>query len=208
MPRSSRVPTHSGTSAGPPGASLSPAEFAERFEAAAGILGTLAAGVLADRSRAEDVLQEACVIALQKLQQFRTETSFTAWMGRIVRFVALNHLRSQIRRRVVGDENEFAEHFASPKVRELELPVGEGGQLTGDQGHFDDELVQAMGELRPTARACLLLKVVSELEYAQIGRVLGIPEGTAMSHVHRARRALRERLERDSGTSRAMGEAT
>jgi len=208
MPRSSRVPTHSATSAGPSSASLSPTEFADRFEAAAGILWTLAAGVLADRSQAEDVLQEACVIALQKLHQFQTETSFTAWMGRIVRFVALNHLRSRIRRRVVGDENELAEHFASPKGRELELLVGDGGQLTGDQGHFDDELAQALGELRPTARACLLLKVVSELEYGQIARVLGIPEGTAMSHVHRARGALRERLDRDSGTSRAVGEAT
>lgn len=208
MPRSSSVPTHSGTSAGPPGAILSPAEFAERFEAAAGVLWTLAAGVLGDRSQAEDVLQEACVIALQKLHQFRAETSFTAWMGRIVRFVALNHLRSRTRRRVVGDEYELAESVASPRVRELEPPVGEGGQLTGDRGHFDDELAQALGELRPTARACLLLKVVSELDYSQIGRVLGIPEGTAMSHVHRARRALRERLERDSGTPRAVGEAT
>ncbi len=208
MPRSSRVPTPSDTSAGPPGASLSPTEFAERFEAAAGILWTLAAGVLGDRSQAEDVLQEGCVIALQRLHQFRKETSFTAWMGRIVRFVALNHLRSRVRRRVVGDENELVEHSASPRARELELLVDDAGQLTGDQGHFDDELVQALGELRPTARACLMLKVVSELEYAQIGRVLGIPEGTAMSHVHHARRALRERLERDSGASRAVGEAT
>jgi len=208
MPRSSCVPSHSGTSAGPPGASLSPTEFAERFEASAGILWTLAAAVLGDRSQAGDVLQEACVIALQKLQQFRPETSFTAWMGRIVRFVALNHLRSRVRRRVVGDENELAEHFAAPKVRELEPLVGEAGQLTGDHGHFDDELVQALGELRPKARACLLLKVVSELEYAQIGRMLGIAEGTAMSHVHRARRALRERLERNSGASRAIGDAS
>ncbi len=208
MPRSSRVPTPSDTGAGPPGASLSPTEFAERFEAAGGILWTLAAGVLGDRSQAEDVLQEGCVIALQKLHQFRKETSFTAWMGRIVRFVALNHLRSRVRRRVVGDENELVEHSASPRARELELLVDDPGQLTGDQGHFDDELVQALGELRPTARACLMLKVVSELEYARIGRVLGIPEGTAMSHVHRARRALRERLEGDSGASRAVGEAT
>ena len=109
-------------------------------------LWTLATAVLADRSQAEDVLQEACVIALQKLDQFQTETSFTAWMGRIVRFVALNHLRSRIRRRVVGDENELAEHFVSPKVRELELLVGEGGQLTGDQGHQEEHGHQGHGQ--------------------------------------------------------------
>lgn len=208
MPRSSRVPTPADHSAGPPGASLSPPEFAERFEAAAGILWTLAAGVLGNRSQAEDVLQEACVIALQKLHQFDTETSFTAWMGRIVRFVALNHVRSRARRRPLEDERALAELRSSTGTRELDPPVGERGQLAGDHGHFDDELVQALQGLRPTARACLLLKSVSELEYAEIGRVLGIPEGTAMSHVHRARRALRERLGADAEGARTVGEAS
>ena len=51
----------------------------------------------------------------------------------------------------------------------------------------------------PMARACLLLRAVQDLDYSELSRLLGIPEGTAMSHVHRARNALRRALA-DRGT--------
>jgi RNA polymerase sigma-70 factor (ECF subfamily) len=43
-------------------------------------------------------------------------------------------------------------------------------------------------------RTCLVLRVVHGLAYSEISSALDIPEGTAMSHVHRSRLALRERL--------------
>jgi DNA-directed RNA polymerase specialized sigma24 family protein len=46
-----------------------------------------------DRSEAHYLLQEASVIALEKLGSSRSGPSFEAWMGRIVRLVALNRLR-------------------------------------------------------------------------------------------------------------------
>ena len=51
-------------------------------------------------------------------------------------------------------------------------------------------MLGALGRLEETARACLLLRVVLDLPYQEISRSLGIPQGTAMSHVHRARRAM------------------
>ena len=63
-----------------------------------------------------------------------------------------------------------------------------------------DDLVAALMDLRPTARACLLLKVVLELDHKTIASTLGIPEGTAMSHVHRARQAMLKSLSPDSPT--------
>ncbi|MEO0587563.1 MAG: RNA polymerase sigma factor, partial [Planctomycetota bacterium] len=65
---------------------------------------------------------------------------------------------------------------------------------SGDQLAFDDAVVAALGGLEPTARACLLLKTVHGHSYAEIGQMLGVPEGTAMSHVHRARKRMRETL--------------
>jgi RNA polymerase sigma-70 factor (ECF subfamily) len=53
----------------------------------------------------------------------------------------------------------------------------------------------ALETLEPTVRACLLLRVVAGMSYQQISGVLEIPEGTAMSHVFRARKALASRLE-------------
>ena len=52
-----------------------------------------------------------------------------------------------------------------------------------------------------TARSCLLLKTVMELEYREIAVLLDIAEGTAMSHVHRARNRMRELLGPRAGTT-------
>src|SRR5262245_38843036 len=70
-------------------------EFAARFQSEARVLWTVAAGVLGDAGEAEDVLQEAAMMALSRLDRFERDTSFLAWMAAFVRNVALNHLRKR-----------------------------------------------------------------------------------------------------------------
>ena len=48
-----------------------------------------------------------------------------------------------------------------------------------------------MKRLEETARTCLLLRTLRDMPYREISLLLDIPEGTAMSHVHRARQAMR-----------------
>lgn len=188
--------------------SLSPVEFAKAFERESQLFWYVAAGVLGGPGEAEDVLQEAALIALGKLDQFQRGTSFQAWMAQIVRFVALNHMRKRA-------HQSAAQRAAS--IEELErLPAPGGAASTqssdsilpdpalpretvlqnlhkledlGDR--FDDRVLAALRRVGETARTCLLLRTVSELEYREIAQVLEIPEGTAMSHVHRARAAMR-----------------
>ena len=75
------------------------------------------------------------------------------------------------------------------------LPViADDGQLLAGQDAFDDQVQGALGTLEEVPRACLLLKVVMELGYREIGRLLDIPEGTAMSHVHRSRKRMKAQL--------------
>jgi len=172
-------------------------QFAVRLQASARVLWTVAAGVLGNRSQVEDVLQEAALIGLQKLDQFRPDSNFTAWMARIVRFVALNQTRTRSRRRtfdsdpvLLDREPELARDVAGPGRPAVDLR----GELGPDDGAFDDELSGALAELKPMARSCLLLKTLLGLEYQEIADALDIPLGTAVSHVHRARRFLRQRL--------------
>ncbi len=167
---------------------LTSEEFAARFEESARVLWTLAAGIMGSRSQVEDVLQEAALIGLKRLDQFVPGTSFPAWMGRIVRLVALNQMRLQKRRKTHPADPDTLDHRAARAATEPR------GDLPMDGGSFDGDLASALQELKPTARACLLLKAVMEMEYREIGETLGIPVGTAMSHVHRARRYLRRRL--------------
>jgi RNA polymerase sigma-70 factor (ECF subfamily) len=171
---------------------LGPAEFAASFRECSPLLWTLAAGVLGARAEAPDVLQEACVIALAKLDSFERGTSFAAWMGQVVRFVALNHARRRAKS-ALADPVELDRAWSSPDTTPQPALTARGEFAPGAEP-FDDEVERALRTLAPVARTCVLLRTVQELEYAEIARFLGIPEGTAMSHVHRSRAALRALL--------------
>jgi RNA polymerase sigma-70 factor (ECF subfamily) len=187
---------------------LSADAFAEEFTACSRTLWCIAAGVLGKRDQADGVLQEGAMIALGKLDQFDPDTSFVAWMGRIVRFVALNHARRRQRRAACALDDEKIEAPEVPRASAdaaSAAPATARGELRPDQKCFDDDVCAALSTLDEIARACLLLRTLLDLPYREISLALDIPEGTAMSHVHRARRALRDRLrhrEPHRGTSR------
>jgi RNA polymerase sigma-70 factor (ECF subfamily) len=202
-PRTPYVPAlgsggHDGTT------TTTPFDFATEYQKAYRVLWVVAAGVLGRSAGAEDVLQETALLALKKVAQFEPGTHFVAWMAQMVRFVALNQLRKQTR----GAAAPLDETADTGRVRDLphraaprrdaeacvELRLGARGELPSSQRSFDDELMRALGGLTDVARACLLLRTVEGLDYEEIGRVLAIPEGTAMSHVHRSRMRLREQL--------------
>ncbi len=173
---------------------LTAEEFSEHFTRSSRALWCVAAAVLRSSASVEDVLQDAAIIGLAKRGQFRPGTSFTAWMGQIVRFVALNHARRGARSPVrASDPTLLGDHVVAE--RREPAPIDPRGELATDQASFGDEVVEALGDLGETQRACLLLRTVLDMPYAEIARVLDVPEGTAMSHVHRARRAMRDRLE-------------
>lgn len=185
-------------------ARLTPAEFAERLSGCSRSLWSIAAGVLADRSSAEDVVQDAAVIGLQKLADFDPSTSFLAWMGQIVRNVARNHARRRQRSRTWSTDPVVIDASRTAEVEARPAPVVGRAGLSPDQESFDDRVIAALNALAETARVCLLLRTVNDLSYREIALVLGVPEGTAMSHVHRARLAMREELGAP-GTARGHG---
>ncbi|MCC6792529.1 MAG: RNA polymerase sigma factor [Thermomicrobiales bacterium] len=152
----------------------------------------MAASVLGRREQADDVLQEAAMIALGKLDEFDANTSFEAWMAQVVRFVALNAARKHARR-----EGRITHSAAEPSAPESvgSLRLRRDGSVPGDQSVFDDRVVRALESLPEVARTCLLLRAVEGLSYREIAALLAVPEGTAMSHVHRARTAMRRSLE-------------
>ncbi len=175
-------------------------EFAAHYQQAYQRLTLVAAGVTGERSSAEDIVQEAAMIAFKKIHQFERGTNFSAWMAEIVRRCALNYRRKASHRRtfaadpaVLGQINQADAALGGP------WPIArDSGEIVADQASFDDELTAALAQLSPEARACLLLRIVEKLSYAEITALLHIPEGTAMSHVHRSKAALRQRLSGDA----------
>jgi RNA polymerase sigma-70 factor (ECF subfamily) len=176
-----------------PGAAV---DFSAQFSHCFRALWLIATGILRDAHRAEDAVQEAAIIGYRKLNEFQPNTSFRAWMGQIVRNVALNAARREKRRRTAD-----LDQAATPPVARRDGSGGlsreSDGNVSVNPDEFDDKVVRALDGLSQEARTCLLLRVIEDVEYSEIASMLGIPEGTAMSHVFRARKQLREQLQGD-----------
>jgi len=171
---------------------LTPTAFAAQFRESSRVLWCVAAGVVGNRNQAEDIVQEAALRALPKLGTFEPGTSFMAWMSQFVRYVALNDRRKHDRR-----EQVLKRGVAVQAERRTEAP------LRIDP--FDAHVTRALQTLGETARTCLLLKTVLEMDYAEIADLLDIPAGTAMSHVSRARSKMRGLLEAPAPVLAARG---
>ena len=127
---------------------------------------------------AEDAVQEGFLHAFRALERFRPEQAFGAWLHRIVANAALDIAR----RRKVRDADELPETLSSPHR---------------DPAEADElrvRLAQAMGTLGERQRAVIVLHDVEGYKHAEIGSLLGIPEGTARSDLHHARAHLRRLL--------------
>lgn len=108
-----------------------------------------------------------------------------------MRNAARNAARKEARRATEGSPAlEEIPAKSSPSTRSVALAAS----FDADGLALDDVLAGALDELAPEARASLVLSVVHELSYAEIGALLDVPPGTVGSHVSRARRVLRERL--------------
>ena len=175
---------------------MTPVAFGDAFANSFRVLWWVAMGIVNDRQIAEDVVQEAAVAALNKLDVFDPDTDFQAWMAQIVRYIALNNARKRYRRNTMSVESNQldAQNTIDAGPDDSAIHLTEGGQLPNDQAWFDDRVIDALDSVSETARACLLLRTLEGLSYPEISRVLEIPAGTAMSHVHRTRRVLREKL--------------
>ncbi len=165
------------------------AEFSRLYEDSRRKLWLIAAAIVCDRTEADDLVQEAAVVGLSKLGEFRRGTNFEAWMGQITRHVALNALRRKTRR-------------TAALTRAASWMPSQAAESAMHQP-LDARLAEGLSDLDETARSCLMMRVVGDMPYPVIGEVLGIPEGTAMSHVFRARRKLRDWLQ---GSESSTGE--
>ncbi|MEM0983913.1 MAG: RNA polymerase sigma factor [Planctomycetota bacterium] len=148
----------------------------------------LVARAAAGPAHADDVIQNACVTALGMLHRFTPGTDFRAWMVTVIRNTAKNTIRSERRRSkrdlAVGQRNAASDSALQANP-------------TTDFSDFDENVRNAIDSLGPLPRECLLLKVVQDLSYREIAAVVGIPEATARSHVHRAKAQLAKQLQED-----------
>lgn len=157
----------------------------------------IAAGITGNRSDADDIVQQAIAIAIEKNMSFTSESHFMGWLAGVVRNCALNYKRKLTRRDTHPTDPVKMSSVAS--ASESSSPVDlKTGQLKPLQNSFDDRVRAALETVAPNARGCLLLRTVEGLSYKEISNLMNIPEGTAMNLVHRSKNKLREILAHSS----------
>ncbi|HEY6853661.1 MAG TPA: RNA polymerase sigma factor [Gemmatimonadales bacterium] len=135
-----------------------------------------------DRGAAEERTQDVFVQAWRRLSTFRGDSAFGSWLYRLTINVVLNERRA-FRRRIARVE-------AVEDPGAWERPRGEAGPGAAM------DLEAAIARLPEGARAVFVLHDVDGYRHEEIGTMLGIAVGTSKAQLFRARRLLREMLER------------
>jgi RNA polymerase sigma-70 factor (ECF subfamily) len=168
--------------------------FSDQLIAVLPRLRRFARGLAGSTVEADDLVQTACERALARRHQFQEGTRFDSWMFRILQTIWIDQLRARMVRR---EDAELADaRLASDEsVRRVEARLSLG------------EVRRAVDRLPPDQRAALFLVTVEGLSYKEAATVVGVPVGTIMSRLARARAALQTQLEAGGGLAGSTRDA-
>jgi RNA polymerase sigma-70 factor (ECF subfamily) len=141
-----------------------------------------------NREEAEDLVQETYAKALKGFGSFQPGTNFRAWIFRILRNTFLTSRTGLAATKTVPLESENDQQQVATVSRETPESI-----LLAQVGQ--EQVRAALEQVPVIFREVLLLCDVEEMSYQEIADTLGVPIGTVMSRLYRARKALRAALE-------------
>jgi RNA polymerase sigma-70 factor (ECF subfamily) len=159
-------------------------EFEERLADSSALAFRVALGVLRNRDDAEDVAQEAFLRAYQSFSRLRDRDRFRAWLVRIAWRLALDRIRAS-RRRTARETAVMVQEWNAPERTVEDVRASR---------EFEQRLARAMDKLPEKLRVVLVLGAIEGHDTREIGRLLGLPEGTVKSRLFHARKKLAEIL--------------
>jgi RNA polymerase sigma-70 factor (ECF subfamily) len=161
------------------------AAFRTLYESNVGRVYALCLRLCRDQAEAEEAVQDVFVRVWEKLGSFRGESAFTTWLHRLTVNEVLQSRRTAGRRSArVGLAGDPLELEAAP------APPNPGS------GAGASDLEQAIARLPTGARTVFVLHDVEGYQHDEIAGMMDIAEGTSKAQLFRARRLLREMLDR------------
>jgi len=142
-----------------------------------------ARALVGDRAASDDLVQDTLERAWSKLHLYRRGTDLRAWLFTVMHNVHVNRVRATRPTDPLEDD-----------MPELAQRATQGDAL------LVRDLDRAISALPVAQREVLLLVALEDLSYEETARVLGIPIGTVMSRLARAREKLRDLMQGKGGT--------
>ncbi|HWM46486.1 MAG TPA: RNA polymerase sigma factor [Xanthobacteraceae bacterium] len=155
----------------------------------------IARSILRDDAEAEDALQDAYLRAFTHLQDFRGEAQLGTWLSRIVINEALGRRRRRQHQAIVTDVPS-----PSPAAEVIPFPINNPDPETSmAQREIRALLERAIDNLPDAFRTVLVARVIEGMSVEETADVLELRPETVKTRLHRARKLLREEMEKHVG---------
>jgi RNA polymerase sigma-70 factor (ECF subfamily) len=166
-------------------------EIRDRMVAVLPRLRRFAHALTGSIEQADDLVQDACLRALSRTDLWQPGTRLDSWMYRIAQNIWLDRLRA---RKVRGEVVD---------IEVVEGMPGPDGRIVTETELTFQAVVAAMGRLPAEQRAMLALVCIEGVSYKEAAEISGVPIGTVMSRLARARRSLHAILNQPEGAPAA-----
>ena len=149
--------------------------------------------ILTNDADADDAAQNALISIARRIDSFDGRSEISTWIYRIATNAAIDELRRRRRRPLPTQEDRLLSVVDSSSERALSLVDNA------------DYLNAALAQVPEEFRIALVLRDVADLDYEEIGRILGVPGGTVRSRIARGRARLADIVGNpDPGTERQI----
>ena len=172
-----------------------PAEFEPLFAAVATTAFGVAVRLTRNQADAEDLVQEAALLAFRAFASFEPGTNFRAWYFKILTNCYFSKRRREKSRPVTSDLDDTPDLYLYARSAEAGFPTqgpDPAAQLLDQLG--TERVVAAIDRLPEEYRVVSTLYFMEDLSYEEIAQVLGCPIGTVRSRLHRGRKMLQKAL--------------
>src|SRR5947209_4435940 len=164
----------------------------------------IARSILRDDFEAEDALQEAYIRAFTSLDSFRGESRLGTWLARIV----MNEALGRLRRRKPNVAFEAVANAQEKSAEIIRFPAANpelDPETTMAQREIRALLERAIDALPEAFRTVLVARLIEGMSIEETAEPFGIRPETVKTRLHRARRLLKDEMEKQIGP--AMGDA-
>ncbi|MBR1912507.1 MAG: sigma-70 family RNA polymerase sigma factor [Treponema sp.] len=134
-----------------------------------------------NKADVDDFVQDVFIKVFNNLASFRHESKFSTWLTRIAYTTAINTKSRRQENENIADENQLTSEYLSPEEQEIRKITAQA-------------VKQAMENLPEHYYSCLNLYFFQDLSYDEIAVITDLPINTIKSHIFRAKKILRQKL--------------